>query len=64
MPNIAIIGTTTWGITLGMVLARNGLQVRLWARTEQEATQLTNAGPNPAVAPGVEFPAKLAVTTS
>ena len=64
MPKIAIIGTTSWGITLGMVLARNGLQVSLWARTEQEATELSNAGPNPAVSPGVEFPPKLAVTTS
>ncbi len=64
MPKIAIIGTTTWGITLGMVLARNGLQVRLWARTEQEATELTNAGPNPVLVSGVNFPPKLSVTSS
>jgi len=64
MPKIAIIGTTTWGITLGVVLARNGLQVKLWARTEQEATELTNAGPNPTLLPGVVFPPQLSVTSS
>ena len=46
MPKIAIIGTTSWGITLGALLARKGLQVRLWARTEEEASQLRNLGPN------------------
>ncbi len=64
MPKIAIIGTTSWGITLGVVLAQKGLQVRLWARTEQEATKLTKAGSNPALLSGVNFPPKLAVTSS
>ncbi len=64
MPKIAIIGTTTWGIILGIVLARNRLQVKLWARTEQEASELTNAGPNPALPPGTTFPSKLSVTSS
>ncbi len=64
MPKIAIIGTTTWGITLGMVLARKGLKVRLWARTEQEATELRNAGPNPTLLPGITFPPQLSITCS
>jgi len=64
MPRIAIIGTTAWGTTLGMVLARKGLEVRLWARTEQEATELRNAGPNPALLPGIVFPPRLSITSS
>ncbi len=64
MPNIAIIGTTAWGITLGIVLARNGLEVRLWARTEQEAAELQNAGPNLATASEVKFPPELSITGS
>ncbi|MFC2005061.1 NAD(P)H-dependent glycerol-3-phosphate dehydrogenase [Chloroflexota bacterium] len=64
MPKIAIIGTTSWGITLGVVLARNGLQVSLWVRTEQEAVQLVNAGPNPTLANGISFPDKLSITSS
>ncbi|MBI4283432.1 MAG: NAD(P)-dependent glycerol-3-phosphate dehydrogenase, partial [Chloroflexi bacterium] len=64
MPKIAIIGTTSWGITLGIVLANKGLEVKLWARTEQEATELTNAGPNPALLPGAVFPPRLSVTSA
>ena len=64
MPKTAIIGTTTWGITLGVVLAHKGLSVRLWARTEQEATELINMGPDPVRLPGVTFPSQLAITSS
>jgi len=64
MPKIAIIGTTTWGVTLGVVLANKGLQVRLWARTEPEAAELRNAGSNPAVMSGVTLPSQLLVTSS
>jgi len=63
MPKIAIIGTTAWGTTLGVVLARKGLEVRLWARTEQEATELKNAGPNPVLVSGVVFPSRLSITS-
>jgi len=56
MPKIAIIGTTSWGKTLGVVLAREGLGVRLWARTEREAIELRNGGPNPTLLPGITFP--------
>ena len=64
MPKIAIIGTTTWGMTLGVVLAKKGLEVRLWARTEQEATELRNAGPNPTLLPDIAFPPHLSITSS
>ncbi len=63
MPKIAIIGTTTWGMTLGVVLARKGLEVRLWARTEDEATKLKKSGPNPALLSGITFPPQLSVTS-
>ena len=64
MPNIAIIGTTRWGKTLGVVLARNGLEVRLWARTEQEVAELRNGGSNPILPLGINFPPQLSVTSS
>ncbi len=62
MPKVAIIGTTSWGITLGLVLAHKNLQVRLWARTEQEAVELRNSGPNGSS--GIPFPPQLSVTSS
>ena len=64
MPKVAIIGTTIWGITLGVALARKGLQVRLWARTEQEAVELTNAGPKSPLLSDVTLPPQLSVTSS
>ncbi len=64
MPKVAIVGTTAWGITLGMVLANKGTDVRLWARTEEEANRLTQKGPDPRQLPNVVFPSRLTVTSS
>jgi len=63
MPKIAIVGTTTWGKTLGVVLANKGLQVKLWARTEPEAAELRNTGTNSALVPGTTFPPQLSITS-
>jgi len=46
MSKIAIIGTTTWGITLGTVLSQKKTDINLWARTEKEARVLRTSGPN------------------
>ncbi len=62
MPKIAIIGATSWGTTLGMILARKRLQVRLWARTEQEAAELNNSGSNSSLPSSATFPSQLFVT--
>jgi glycerol-3-phosphate dehydrogenase (NAD(P)+) len=64
MAGVAIIGTTTWGVTLGVVLARNGLDVRLWARTEQECFQLQNGQHHADVLSGITLPDQLSVLTS
>ncbi len=64
MPKVAIVGTTSWGVTLGVVLARKGLQVRLWARTEQEASELKSTGPKSAPLPHFDFPPQIYVTSS
>ena len=64
MPKIAIIGTTSWGMTIGVVLAHKGLDIRLWARTAKEADKLRDKGPDPHLLPGVTFPPQLSVTSS
>jgi glycerol-3-phosphate dehydrogenase (NAD(P)+) len=64
MPKVAIVGTTTWGITLGVALAVRRAEVRLWARTEDEATRLLNAKfPSESLA-NVTLPSRLSVTSS
>jgi glycerol-3-phosphate dehydrogenase (NAD(P)+) len=44
MPKVSIVGTTSWGLTLGIILARKGLKVGLLARTEKEAVDWKNTG--------------------
>jgi glycerol-3-phosphate dehydrogenase (NAD(P)+) len=64
MPKVAIIGTTTWGVTLGVVLASGKLEVGLWARTEEEAAELGNARRHSGAFSGVTFPTRLQATSS
>lgn len=65
MPRLGIIGTTAWGITLGMLLARKKVDVRMWARTEQEAVQLIKDGPDQVAVPlGFRFPPSMSITSS
>jgi glycerol-3-phosphate dehydrogenase (NAD(P)+) len=64
MPKVAIVGTTSWGITLGIVLAHKGLDVRLWARTEEEAERLRKKGPDSRQMQGVTLPPQISITSS
>ena len=62
MANIAAIGATSWGTTLGIILARRGHGVRLLARTEQEARTLESARENARFVPGFAFPDAMRAT--
>jgi len=62
MPKVSVIGTTSWGMTLGTILAHKGLKVGLWARTEKEATDLKNTGFRSSGFPINEIPSSLHVT--
>ena len=61
---VAIIGTTDWGTTLGIMLSRKGMEVRLWARTEEEAERLNREKENTRRLPGFPFPEGLRATAS
>ena len=61
---VAVIGTTSWGTTLGVILARRGIDVSLWARTAEEAEGLARDCENRLRLPGVEFPPQLIATAS
>lgn len=62
MERVAIIGTTSWGTTLGVMLARRAIPVRLWARSAEEASALNAAQENAKLLPGIHFPPHLIVT--
>ena len=61
---VAIIGSTSWGTTLGMIVARKGIDAALWARTTEEAERLAREGENAARLPGIPFPDRLSPTSS
>ncbi len=56
MAIVTAVGATSWGTTLGIILAREGHEVRLLARTEAEASGLESARENARFVPGVQFP--------
>ena len=56
MAIVTAVGATSWGTTLGIILAREGHDVRLLARTESEAAGLEAARENSRFVPGVPFP--------
>ena len=58
-----IIGATTWGTTLGILLAENGIPVSLLTRSEPEAQILTSQGRNARFLPDAPFPDSLSVTS-
>jgi len=64
MPKVAIIGTTTWGVTLALVLARKDISVRLWARSEEEANRLFQDATRSGKLAGIVFPKQVSVTTA
>lgn len=59
---VAVVGTTTWGTTLGIVLARNDVPVCLVARTKSEAADLDSKRRNLRFLPDVPFPSSLKIT--
>ena len=57
----AVIGTTSWGTTLALLLAREGADTLLWSRTEETARRMNDAGENVDRLPGFPFPDNLRV---
>lgn len=60
---VGVIGPTTWGTTLAVLLAQRGIPVRLGCRTAAEAADLA-AGYRPRRLPPVAFPPALQPTTA
>ena len=56
-----VIGATTWGTTLALVMAGEGRPVTLLARNSYERESLQSARENSRFLPGLEFPASLRI---
>lgn len=64
MSKVAIIGTTTWGTVLGIILAKKGVSIRLWARSEREASAMNSSRSNAMFLPGISFPERMSTSHS
>ncbi len=64
MAKVTIVGATSWGTTIGVILGRKGVQVSLWVRSEQEAKKMANGGPDSAVLTDITLPPQLSITES
>jgi glycerol-3-phosphate dehydrogenase (NAD(P)+) len=56
--SIGVLGAGSWGTALAILLARNGLAVRLWGR-EHEIQRLSEDRENRQYLPGIPFPENL-----
>jgi glycerol-3-phosphate dehydrogenase (NAD(P)+) len=62
MTSVVVLGATTWGTTLAILLARKGTSTFLLTRSEEETARLREAKENPTFLPGITFPEALTVT--
>jgi len=59
---VTVVGATTWGTTLGIILARKDVPVTMLVRTPEESVQLEAARETSRFLPGVEFPPSLSLS--
>src|SRR5688572_3863105 len=61
---VAVVGSGGFGTCLAYLLARNGLEVRLWCRQPEYAQTLQNTRENTKYLPGVKLPLNVWITSS
>ena len=61
---VAVLGAGSWGTSLALLLARNGSEVRLWARDPEHVEAIERARCNHRHLPGHALPESLRVTAS
>lgn len=61
---VAVIGAGSWGTALAMVAARNQLEVKLWAREPEVASEINRIRRNPFYLSDFELPENIAATTA
>lgn len=59
---VAVVGATTWGTTLSVIMSREGWPVTLLARNPDERDRLEGARENSRFLPGIKFPDLLRVS--
>lgn len=60
---VAVLGTGAWGTALAIVLARNGVKVKLWGKFPEEVAHLATERCNAVYLPGILFPDNIEMYT-
>ena len=60
---VAVVGATTWGTTLSVIMSGEGRKVTLLARNPDERAGLAHARENSRFLPGIKFPELLSVSS-
>ncbi len=63
MAKAGVIGSGSWGTALARVLSKNGHEVTLWSRREEESLMLREERENKSKLPGVKIPYDIICTT-
>ncbi len=63
MAKAGVIGSGSWGTALARVLSKNGHEVTLWSRREEESRMLREERENKSKLPGVKLPEDILCTT-
>ncbi|MDP2689310.1 MAG: NAD(P)-binding domain-containing protein, partial [Deltaproteobacteria bacterium] len=64
MKPIAVLGAGSWGTTLAQILALQGLEVRLWARSPSLCDSMKDTLENALYLPGVNLSGNIRPTAS
>ena len=63
MAKAGVIGSGSWGTALARVLSKNGHELTLWSRREEESRMLREERENKSKLPGVKLPDDILCTT-
>ena len=63
-PSIAVLGAGSYGTSLAMVLARNNLNVTLWARNSKSIEEMAETRENRLYVPGIKLPNNIRVSAN
>lgn len=56
MSKVLVVGAGSWGTALAIVLADNGLDVRIWARRKEQVHEINERHTNEEYLPGITLP--------
>lgn len=63
MEKMCVIGAGSWGSALALSLCKNGYQVEMWSRNEEQVRQINENRENTDFLPGVIFPDSIKLST-